>query len=178
LVGAGLALVADIRGGCRELAVGTNRKHHDVAGAVIRDEYVFAGFVERQIARILAQRRKLIQQRKLPALRINRKRAYGAGLARFVRRVQKLSAGMHHHPRRVPCLRREALRRYLPNFRIKLVRVNSFALRFGRVRPNENKIFTTCSRLVRRSACNWKNKETKEKNEGKNSACDFHGEVV
>src|SRR5437899_2260508 len=82
-VGAALALVAHIRGGGAELAIGADGKYHDVAGSVVGNEQVLAGFVERQITGILAERRHLIQQRKLSAFPIQRECAHHARLACF-----------------------------------------------------------------------------------------------
>src|SRR5205814_7324888 len=111
LVGAELALVADIRGGGAELAVVANRKHHDIAGTVVCDEDVLAGLVERQITGILPKCRKLVQNSKLPVLLIDGKGAYRAGLTRFIRGVQGFSAGIHRHRRRIRPLRTNALGR-------------------------------------------------------------------
>ena len=57
LVGAERALVANIRGGRAELAVGTDSKDDDVAGGVVCHQEVFACFVERDVAGIFAERR-------------------------------------------------------------------------------------------------------------------------
>ena len=41
LVGAESALVPDIRGGGAELAIGANRKHHDIARTIVCHQDVF-----------------------------------------------------------------------------------------------------------------------------------------
>ena len=105
------ALVVHERRVFSEPAIRQNRENRNRPRTVVGNENVLAGFVERQITRILAERRNLIQQCKLSSLRIHRKSAHGACFARFIRGIQKFSIPVHRYPRRVRRLRGNAIGR-------------------------------------------------------------------
>src|SRR5437660_11604978 len=110
LIGAELALIADIRSGGTELALGAERKYDDVPRGVVGDEHIFSGAIKADVAGIFAKGRHLIEQRKLPTFLINRKSANAADFTVFVRGVRKRSARMQPHPAPPPGPRREDLR--------------------------------------------------------------------
>jgi len=60
LVRAESAGVFDDGGVFTEFAVGKNRKYDYVAGSVVGNEKIFAGFVEGEVAGILASSRKFV----------------------------------------------------------------------------------------------------------------------
>ena len=82
-------------------SVGQNLKRNTVAAGVVGGEKEFASAVEKKVAGILAQCRKLLNQRQVAAFLLHRKRADHALLACLVCRIEELPVRMDHNPRRV-----------------------------------------------------------------------------
>src|SRR5579872_6069784 len=97
-VGAKGPLVFHVGGGCTKLAVGKDWEDDYVAGGVVGDEEVLAGFVEGEIAGIFAEGGKLVEERELGGLGINGEGADGALLAGFVGGVGPFAVGMNYYP--------------------------------------------------------------------------------
>ena len=75
------ALIFHERGVFTQLAIRQNREDRNRARTVVRNEQVLAGFVERHVARVLAECRPLIQQGELSTGSVHSKSAHGARLA-------------------------------------------------------------------------------------------------
>ena len=144
LVGAELALVADIRSGSAQRAVSSNGKHHDVAGGIVGDEKIFAGFVKGEVTGVFAERGHLIQQRQLATLRIDRKRADRAILCGFVCGVKKFTVGMNRYPGRIRRFGGNTDGREFSRTRVVAKTVDAFARGLGCVRTHKRQIIPLC----------------------------------
>jgi len=128
LVGAHSARVRQKRGMLAESSVREDWEYNDVARRVVGDKNVLAGFVEGYVARIFAERGKLVQERQLPALRVERKSAHGALLAGLVDGVNEFPVGMDGDEGGIGRFHRETLRGQFARFRVEFVSVDAFAV--------------------------------------------------
>src|SRR6266404_4030237 len=172
-VGAENASVLDNGSVFTEFAVGEDWEDDYVAGSVIGDEEIFAGFVEEEIAGIFAESRKFVQERELGGFGVNGEGTDGALLSGFVRGVGPFAVGMDHDPGGIGCFGGEAFGSELAAGGIKFVRVDAFAVGVVGVGADENEEF-----LVRRLRKGRKNRQQTRENEEKAAARDFHGLVV
>ncbi len=92
-----------------QLAIGQDREDSDSARRVVGDEKELTGLVEGEIARIFAERGKLVEQSELAGLRIESEGADGALLAGFIDSVGVFAVGMNHHERGVRRFRGDSL---------------------------------------------------------------------
>ncbi len=109
-VGADGTRVRHERGVFAEFSVPEDGEDSDVARGVVGDENVFAGLIEGDVARIFAERGKLVQQGKLSALGIESKRADGALFAGLIDGIHEFPVGVNFKPGRITRFRSESLR--------------------------------------------------------------------
>src|SRR4029077_2366742 len=122
-------------GGGSEAAAFANRKHSDAPAVVISDQDKLAGFVERDVTRTGALRRSLVEQRKLAAFGVDRKRTDRAAflpaeMVGFVYRVEIFAAGVRCKERRIFGFSGDAESSELADDGIEQVGVNPFASGF------------------------------------------------
>lgn len=174
LVGAHGTCVRQERGMLAESSVREDGEYSDVARRVVGDKDVLAGFVEGYVARIFAERGKLIQQGELPALRIKSESADGALFARLVNGVYEFTVGMDGDEGGVGRFHGKSLRGQFARLRVELVSVDAFAIGFIGVGADEREVAVARGGSASSTGKSQDSQRRSERKECKQAACDFH----
>ena len=158
-----------------EFAVGEDWENDYVAGSVVGDEKIFAGFVEGEIARIFANSRKFVQEREFGGFNVDGEGADGALLTGFVCGVGPFTVGMNHDPGRIGCFDGKAFGSEFAGGGVKFVCVDALAARTVCVSAYKREVGMICGSLVCTDREREKCKRRSKKEQGKNSVRNFHG---